>query len=165
MKAFKYSFMGLLCSVSVITFGQDRSAEMTVRSLYESISFVPGVTPDWATIKTMFVEDAIITLRTSNTTVSVFSVDQWVQDFVDFIDHRNLENIGFQEGIAGISTFEYGEIAHVLVLYEPRIPGEKSKRQGIDSIHLIKQDKEWKIVSILNELPTSERPVPAVLKQ
>ena len=145
------------------TYGQ-ASPEKFVRGLYAAISFKPGSNIDWNSVEDMFLEEAVITLRASKEKVNVFTVGQWVQDFKDFIVGRELENIGFNESVVGIKSFEFGDMAHVLVLYEPRIPGIDSDRQGVDSIHLIRQEGRWKIVSILNELPTTERPVPETLK-
>jgi len=167
----KLKHISLILSVSILSIGATAqsnkslgSPENFVKNLYAAISFKPGVPIDWDNVEGMFLDEAVITLRASKEKVSVFTVGQWVQDFKDFIVGRELENIGFNESIAGIKAFEFGDMAHVLVLYEPRIPGIDSDRQGVDSIHLIRQEGRWKIVSILNELPTAERPVPDILK-
>jgi len=58
----------------------------------------------------------------------------------------------------------FGDIAHVLVLYTSYIPGvSEAPREGVDSFHLIRKDGDWKIVSILNEIPGPNRPKPAIL--
>ena len=165
IKAIKYSLIISLLFVGSSVQGQSATAEEAVRTLYASISFSPNKLPDWGSVKKIFVDQAIITLRMSKEKVSIFTVDQWVQDFIDFIDNRELENVGFNENIASLQAMQFGDMAHVLVLYEPRIPGIESNRQGVDSIHLIRIDDNWKIVSILNEIPTSERPVPEVLRK
>ena len=157
------SLLLILCSVSLSAKVSANSPKDLIEDLYASVSFVPGKLPDWKAVEAMFLENAIITLRTSRDNVSVFSVEAWVQDFKDFIIARKLETIGFNENIVGLTVFEYGDIAHALVVYEPRIPGITSSRQGIDSINLIRQNGEWKIVSILNELPTADRPIPDYL--
>jgi len=155
----------IFLQVGSLVQAQTNGAEELVRELYASISFEPGDLPDWEQIKERyFIDQAVITLRTSKEKVSVWTVDQWIQDFVDFIDNRELENIGFNENIATLKVMQFGDMAHVLVLYEPRIPGINSNRQGVDSIHLIRVDGVWKIVSLLNELPTAERPIPEDLR-
>jgi hypothetical protein len=61
---------------------------------------------------------------------------------------------------------EFGDMAHVLVLYEASIPGsERPPRQGVDSFQLIKTADRWWIVSITNEIPTIDSPIPAALRE
>ncbi len=160
----RISFFLILASCLQLAVAQSQSAEDRVRKLYDAISFEPNNLPDWENVSTMFLPEAVITLRTSREAVSIFTVEEWIQDFVDFIENSELEGVGFNENIANLKVLEFGDMAHVLVLYEPRIPGKESKYQGVDSIHLIKRSGEWKIVSIVNEIPTSERPVPDVLR-
>ena len=58
----------------------------------------------------------------------------------------------------------FGDMAHVLVLYEARIPGSGRPPQlGVDSFQLIRKQGRWWIAGVINELPTPERPVPAEL--
>ncbi|MEP1094187.1 MAG: hypothetical protein ABJG78_03715 [Cyclobacteriaceae bacterium] len=164
-RTIKGALIALFLQVGSHGQAQTNSTEKLVRDLYASVSFQPGDLPNWEEIKEKyFVEQTIITLRTSKEKVSVWTVDEWVQDFVDFIDNRELENVGFNENIANLKLMQFGDMAHVLVLYEPRIPGIESNRQGVDSIHLIRVDGSWKIISLLNEIPTSERPIPEVLR-
>ena len=60
----------------------------------------------------------------------------------------------------------FGDIAHVLVLYTAQIPGlMKTPREGVDSFHLRRKDGQWHIVSILNEIPTKDRPKPSVFQE
>jgi hypothetical protein len=35
---------------------------------------------------------------------------------------------------------------------------------GLDSMHLIKVEGEWQIISIINEIPTPDRPLPEFLR-
>ena len=96
--------------------GTTRSPEVFVKTLYAAISFQPGTLPDWNSVENMFHDKAIITLRASRDKVSVFTLTQWIQDFKDFIVNRQLEQIGFYENVAGIKVFEFGDMAHVLVI-------------------------------------------------
>lgn len=55
-------------------------------------------------------------------------------------------------------------MAHVLVLYESHIPdSDRAPRSGVDSFQLTRRPDGWRIVSIVNELPTEERPIPEAL--
>jgi len=60
-------------------------AESTVRELYRLVSFEPGAAVDWDAVRGLFLPQAVVVLRTSWEATSVFTLDGFVQDFVDFI--------------------------------------------------------------------------------
>jgi hypothetical protein len=137
-----------------------------VRETYESVTFEAGTTPDWDNVRSMFLEDAVIVLRTSKDSTTVFSVEGFVDDFVAFIERADAEHTGFTENIIRMESMEFGDMAHVLVLYEASIPGsEKPPQQGVDSFQLIRKSGRWWILSITNEIPTKDRPIPAILHE
>jgi len=137
-----------------------------VRETYDIVTFEAGTTPDWDNVRSMFIDDAVIVLRTSKDSTTVFSVDGFVDDFVAFIERADAERTGFTENIIRMESTEFGDMAHVLVLYEASIPGsERPPQQGVDSFQLIKKADRWWIVSITNEIPTEHRPIPAILRE
>ena len=141
------------------------SADEVVESLYEFVSFKPGTTPDWNKVRSLFIDEAVIVLRTNWEETSILSVDDFVQDFIHFIEQRNVINTGFSEKIIKKESMIFGEIATCLVLYEAFIPESgKLPQKGVDSFSLIKKNGEWKIISILNEIPTENNPIPDLLK-
>jgi hypothetical protein len=62
------------------------SAEAVVRELYDLVTFPAGATPDWDRGRSLFLPEGVVVLRTTRTATTVFSVEGWVQDFVDFIE-------------------------------------------------------------------------------
>jgi hypothetical protein len=135
-----------------------------VNELYELVTFEAGTTPDWDVVRTLFLPEAVVVLRTSRTETTVYSLDGFVQSFVDFIEGANVEATGFSERIVRTNPVVFGDLAHVWVLYEAHITGSpRPPQQGVDSFQLIQREGRWWIVSITNEIPTSERPVPNVL--
>jgi hypothetical protein len=139
--------------------------EGLVTELYRSVSFEAGSTPDWARVRSMFLDEAVIVLRTSREETTVFSVDGFVDDFVAFIERANADEAGFAERVLRIQPLVFGDIAHVLVLYEASLrSSEKPPQRGVDSFQLIRKDGRWWIVAVTNELPTADRPVPPVLE-
>jgi hypothetical protein len=135
-----------------------QSPDGLVRHIYDLVTFEAGTTPDWDKVRSMFIEDAVIVLRTSRDSTTVFSVDGFVDDFVAFIERADAERTGFTENVIRTESMEFGDMAHVLVLYEASIPG--SERPP-----LIKRADRWWIVSITNEIPTTDRPIPAALRE
>ena len=141
------------------------TAEGVVRELYDLVTFNAGSTPDWDQVKALFIDKAIVVLRTSRDDSTVFTLQGFVDDFVSFIDRAKVIETGFKEEIKRLKSMVFGDIATVLVLYEASIPGRKRPpQQGVDSFALIKKDGSWKIVSIINEIPTPNRPVPEELR-
>jgi hypothetical protein len=139
-------------------------AESLVRGLYTAVTFEAGTTPDWDHVRSMFLDRATVVLRTTRTATTVFDVDGFVADFVSFIERANVQATGFTERVVRVRPLVFGDIAHVLVLYEASIPGSgRPPQQGVDSFQLIRRDGRWWIVSIVNEIPTPDRPLPPEL--
>ena len=140
---------------------ENDGARAVVSELYELVTFDAGTTPDWNAVRALFVEQAVIVLRTGRDKLTVFSVDGFVEDFVTFIEQSDVERTGFSERILGLRSCEYGDIAQVLVLFDSHIPGSgREPRQGLDSFELVRTDGAWRIVSITNERPSADNPIP-----
>ncbi len=134
--------------------------EELVQHLYDQVTFPKGSTPDWQHIRTLFIADAVISMRTSKEEDRTLSLDGWILDFVNFIHDRDIKSSGFEEKVVKTKSMVFGDIAHVLVLYTALIPGvSKSPHEGVDSFHLARINGEWKIISILNEIPGPENMV------
>lgn len=141
------------------------SAEAVVRALYDLVTFEAGTTPDWDEVRSLFIEEAVVVLRTSPAATTVFSLEGFVNDFVTFIERANVEATGFSEQILQLQGTEFHDMAHYWVLYQASIPGSpRPPQQGVDSFSLIRQDGRWLIASVTNDLPTREHPVPPMLR-
>lgn len=141
------------------------TAEGTVRELYRLVSFEPGADVDWDAVRALFLPEAVVVLRTSWEATTVFSLDGFVQDFVDFIAKPGVHESGFTERIVRLKPVVFGDMAHIFVVYEAHITGsERSPQQGLDSFQVIRKDGKWRIASAVNELPTKDRPLPPELE-
>ena len=144
----------------------DETPEDFVATLFDLVSFDAGVTPDWDVARSMFIPEAVIVLRTSREATTVFSVEGWIDDFVNFIENSPAGEMGFTEKVVNMKSMVFGDMAHVLVLYEAHITGSaRDPQQGVDSIQLVQRDGRWWIAAVVNELPTAERPLPAELTE
>jgi hypothetical protein len=149
-----------------------RSAGETVAGLYALVSSTAGKVPDWDKVRACFIKEAVIVLRTSRTASTVFSLEGFIKDFDDFYRRpfrRGKTTVvpkesGFTEAILRTKAWEYGDMAHVLVLYEAKITGfPMAPQQGVDSWLLVRRNGRWLIAAATNELVTPGRPVPAEL--
>jgi len=140
------------------------SARQIVEEFYDRVTFDAGTTPDWCKVRALFADEAIVVLRTGRDTMTTFTLDGFVDDFVNFIEQSDVESAGFTERILKVKSVTYGDIAHVLVLFDSHINGsERTPRQGIDSFQLIREAGRWKIISITNDRPSPGNPIPMAL--
>jgi hypothetical protein len=143
-----------------------QTADGVVGELYKLVTFEAGASPDWGKVKSLFLEQAVVVLRTARDKTTVFSVAGFVADFVRFAERPAVKENGFSERIVRSRSTIYGDIAHVLVLYEAHITGSpRAPQQGVDSFQLVHKDGRWWIVSITNEIVTADRPLPPELKR
>ena len=135
------------------------TAESTVRALYELIGAGPGEVPDWGPVRTLFLPESVIVLRSSREVLSVLSLDGFIQDFDNFYGTPQVQESGFEEEILELESTEFGDMAQVWVLYEARIPGVGGNR-GLDNFSLIRRSGSWRVAAITNEvvLPSVQLP-------
>jgi hypothetical protein len=144
-----------------------------IAEIYNLVSAEPGRLPDWDKVRARFAKEAVVVLRSTRTSTTLFSLDGFVQDFIDFYKKpfkRGQLTIypkqaGFTEKVVRMKTFEFWDMAHVLVLYEAHITGDPTRpERGIDSWLLSRRDGRWVVVAITNDLITKDHPVPPELQ-
>ena len=141
------------------------SPEALVRELYSLVTFSADKPPDWDKVRNTFLPQAVIILRTSRDSTSIFDVEGFVQDFEVFIKNSPAKQSGFEERVLTLKAMVLGDIARVTVLYQAHIPGtQRPPQQGVDVFLLNKRGNRWWIASIVNEIPTPDRPVPEELR-
>ena len=147
MKSITIVFIFLFLG-SCFTFSQDEptvSSEQTVRQLYKLVSFGPGTTPDWDKVRALFIEEAVIVLRTSWDSTSVFTVDGFIGDFVAFAENPTINAAGFKEEIIKMEILEFGELLSYLML---------NKQPGDDlALTIIRDGNKMDITVTLGERP------------
>lgn len=165
--------MGLACLISTVltapakaqTAGaseDERSVEQVVRDVYDLVSWTDGNTPDWEVVREVFIPEAIVVLRYPPG-LKVMSVDGFLLDWLRFENQLAGAGVsGFEETVTSAMTTEFGDVAHVHVVYETSIPDTgRPARPGVDLWSLIRVDGQWKVVSVVNELPRDGLPVPS----
>lgn len=147
-------------------FAQDsaNNAEDLVRELYSSLTINNETSPDWNRVSQFFDSQARIILRSSATEHKQMDVDAFIADFKSFIANSNVLETGFSETILNLKGHEYGNTAWYSVVYEAKIHGSERKTVGVDHFSLVKFNDTWKIISIVNEVSTPDRPIPEFLK-
>jgi hypothetical protein len=168
-KSYLFAMVIMGCLFSLPGHSQEKEnigPEEVIRELYRLVTIEKGTTGDWDSVRALFIEEAVVVLRTSRKATSVFTLEGFVNDFVSFIENYKIIETGFNETILNMKSWIYGDMAHVLVLYEAEIPNSDfPPNKGVDSILLIRKDGLWKIAAITNEVPTPDRPIPKELIQ
>ncbi len=130
--------------------GQQASAPAVgdvVAGLYTLVSASGGTMPDWEKVRALFLKEAVIVLRTSRTALTAFDLEGFIKDFVDFYERpfkRGETTVvprdsGFTEKVVRVKVWEFGDMAHVLVLYEAMITGfPMAPQQGVDGRHRLR---------------------------
>ena len=138
-----------------------RSVEQVVRNVYDLVSWTDGNTPDWEVVREVFIPEAIVVLRYPPN-LKVMSVDGFLLDWLRFENQLAERGVkGFLETVVSAEATEFGDIAHVHVVYETTIPDTgRPARPGVDLWSLIRVDGRWRVVSVVNELPRDDLPVP-----
>ncbi len=154
------------CIFAASAQSHDRSTpEGVIRELYALVTVPPGSTPDWERVRSLFLKEAVIALR-STRGHDVFSVDGFISDFVTFIGNAKVIETGFTERIVRMETRTFRDMAHSWVVFESEIPGSaRGPRAGIDSFELIRQEGRWWIASIINDRPNAANPIPSEARQ
>ena len=142
------------------------TAEGVVRELYRLVTVEKGQVTDWEQARKLFIPEAVIVLRVSKDATTVFDVQGWIDDFVAWNEKAKVKERGFSEKIVVLEPRVFRDIANVFVLYEASLTdSERPPSRGVDSIELIRKDGRWWIVSITNDLPNAENPIPTQLQK
>ena len=120
---------------------QFTTPEAVITELYRLVTFPPDTTPDWDKVKSLFIDEAVIVLRTSFTKMDVMDKQGFVDLFIRDIEKFKMDKTGFQEKIIRKKMTAIGEVAHCFVLYEASIPNApRPPQRGVDSFQLMKKN-------------------------
>jgi hypothetical protein len=128
------------------------SPDKVIHELYRLVSWEAGALPEWDQLKNLFLEEALIILRSREGFHMIDRkgfIDLWLED----INKYHLDKTGFKEEIVELYCEQVGNIACCMAVYMASIPGRKLPPQaGFDSYQLIKKDNRWWITAIVNEV-------------
>jgi hypothetical protein len=135
-----------------------KTPEDLIRDIYVAVSAENSESVDWHKVRSMFIDEAVVILRTSREKLTQFTADGFIQDFKDFYQMPEVAASGFGEKILRMKTMVYKDIAFVATEYSAAITGSsRPPTRGIDLWLLAKKDGLWKITSVVNEvIPAGE---------
>jgi len=136
--------------------------DSTLARLYRTFSFEKGRAPDWAAMRSLFLDGATIVDPVRDGTVPhAISVESFIGNFRDDVQRAPKFREGFGERILVTRVDNFGHVAHAFVTFEGFVPGKHSaESRGVDSIQLILVDGIWKIASFTTQYEKKELPLP-----
>jgi hypothetical protein len=140
-----------------------KTPEDLIRDIYVAVSAKNSESVDWQKVRSMFLDEAVVVLRTSRDKSTQFTADGFIQDFKDFYQHPEVKANGFGEEILRMKSMVYENIAFVATIYSAAITGDqRPPTKGTDLWLLYKKDGLWKITSIANEVIPAGQELPDI---
>jgi hypothetical protein len=142
---------------------QEEEAIAMVTQIYEEVSGTGEESVDWDKVRSFFLEEAVIVLRTSREETSQFTVEEFVQDFLAFYGSPRLGESGFKEEVLQLKSEVYHDMAFVAVVYAASIlDSDRPPQKGIDFWLLVRKNSVWKVVSVTNEIVPEDGKLPEI---
>ncbi len=142
---------------------QEEEAIAMVTQIYNEVSGTGEESVDWDKIRSFFVEEAVVVLRTSREAASQFTVEEFIQDFKTFYQSPRLGESGFKEEVLQLEAEVYFDMAFVAVVYAASIlDSDRPAQKGIDFWLLTRKDQAWKVVSVTNEIVPPDGKLPEI---
>lgn len=132
------------------------------KSMYESISYVPGGHPDIEGLKSLFSKGGrVITPELPDSPSEIFSIEDYIHLFEKNLEKSGSRDKGFYEYELNCKVDIFGNMAHILSTFETKWTpqDEKPRTRGVNSIQLLKKDDRWGICSITWDYERPDNPL------
>ena len=132
-----------------------------IEDIYRAVSAKNSGSVDWGRVRSMFIDEAVVILRTGPNESKQFTVDGFIQDFKDFYEYPEVKDNGFEEKILNMKSMVYKDIAFIATIYSAAIMGKEAPpHRGVDLWLLNKKEGLWKITSVINEVIPAGQELP-----
>jgi hypothetical protein len=139
----------------------EKDAIALVKQIYDEVSSDGETEVNWETVRSFFVEEAIIVLRTPPYDSKQFTVDEFIRDFKEFYQNTAVIESGFKEEVLRIESQVYKDIAFIGIVYSAYIPNSANPpHKGIDFWLLSRRDDAWKVIAVNNEIIPPHEEIP-----
>lgn len=131
--------------------------QAVVEECYRLISFPPGSLPGWDAFKSLFVPQAVLTLRVfpEDEAMSVMDLEQYTIQQI----REGMKEEGYTETVLKQDWFGFGDVCETRVIFEMKF-GDKEPVTAFDIFQLVKLEGRWWITSIMGEIPPPGVEVP-----
>ena len=138
-----------------------KTPEDLIRDIYVAVSAANSESVDWQKVRSMFIDEAVVVLRTSREKSTQFTADGFIQDFKDFYQMPEVSASGFVENLIRMKAMVYNDIAFIATEYTAAIrESSRPPSRGVDLWLLARKDGLWKITSVVNEVIPAGQELP-----
>ncbi len=136
--------------------------EAAVDALYATISGPAGQTRDWDRLRSLFHPDARLVVLAKGRGDGARAIVLTVADYIQR-SGPGLERDGFFEQEIARRIDRFGDLAQVFSTYEGRrqLADQQPFLRGINSIQLVREGAQWRILQVLWEQEHDGGPIPA----
>jgi ribosomal-protein-serine acetyltransferase len=135
-----------------------------VRAMYESMIFSPPNLPDFERLRTLcYVGARFIPPTPPDGSRSFYYTEEFIARSLCHIEESGLRSKGFHESEIGRTTKVFGNIAHILSIFESRYSKDDLVpfARGVNSIQLLREHGRWWAVSVAWDIERPENPIPS----
>jgi hypothetical protein len=136
--------------------------EWLIEKLYGTFSFDAGAQPDWVGMESLFAQGAnLVAPIRDGGEAEVTGAAVFLASFKEWIESSPVGKTGLHERVLDTRIDVFQNIAHAYVTFEGFVPGEEcAQTLGLDSLQLVRDQGEWKLVSFSTQYSGSNLPMP-----
>jgi len=139
--------------------------ESMIKQIYTEVSSEGDKEVDWDKVRSFFVEEAIVVLQTSRDGSTLFTLEEFIQDFKNFYASPAAKGSGFREKVLRTKSHVYADMAYIGVVYEAQIlNSDRPAQKGIDFWLLQRMEKGWKVVAVTNQIIAPGQEIPTMFQ-
>jgi len=138
---------------------QHATVDGILADLYGSITFDENHAPNFDLFQSLFIDGARL-ISVKDTTTYELSIQDYINSMTKSRESGKIKS--FKEHELHRETEQYGNIMHVFSTYKSNIEaaGRPDSARGINSIQMLRQNGEWKIVSLIWYEENKAHPLP-----
>jgi len=173
MKEFKISVFltcfSIICPLCASGQSAPNTAEQEainmIKQIYSEVSGKNESEVDWDKVRSFFIKEAVIVLKTSREGNTQFTVEEFIQDFKNFYNSSALGASGFKEEVLRLKSQVYGDAGSISVVYSANIlDSDRPVQKGIDFWLLSRVNNTWKVLGVSNEIIPPGEEIPGIFE-
>ena len=133
------------------------SPTVIVDACYDLISFEAGSGPQWERFRSLFLPEAVLTLRVfpGDAEVTVMDLDAYMEKQM----REGMKEEGYSETVLQRTEMIYRDIAESRVLFHMQF-GDAAPFTAIDVFQLVRRGGRWWVASIISDILEPGEPIP-----
>jgi hypothetical protein len=129
-----------------------------IEACYDDVTFEPGGGPSWERFRSLFLPEALLTLRLfpGDPEITVMDLDTYMVRQM----REGMKEAGYSETIVHRRDLVYRNIAETRVIFHMKF-GDTAPYTALNIFQLIHKGGRWWIVSVTSDILEPGEPIPA----